>query len=446
MQKKDLECLDFCKSCADMAKILGSAEVGTEHILLAILLDEDNPLTRVIKQEFGKSFTNLFTGLFIEQNRENMDNKNIKNELFAILENPQTKLEQENNLKKKSIEYSSYANKIISFANTNDEDFNLAIAHSFMENKFPAKNKLLSLIGIDPEELKDKFDSVFLAEKAQIVVKSFCRTIYPSSTEKEILGRDDIIFKIYTNLAKQTKANVILVGDAGVGKSAIAEEIARQIATGECPKIFKNFKILNVDITAAISGTSLRGQFEEKIKALIDYVSKKDNIILFIDEIQNITGAGPSNEGEMNLANMLKPILARDNIKIIGATTVEELNKIQSDKALARRFTCIEVNEPSPDEVYEMIKKKIEKLSKYHNVTISDEEIHQVITYCKDKKVRQRFPDKAIDTIDILMSLSKLRNKNSVSLSDLTDFCYDFDYYKIRNKNKRKEESKIGFY
>ncbi len=226
-----------------------------------------------------------------------------------------------------------------------------------------------------------------------------------------IIGRDDVIARVTQILCRRTKNNPCLIGEPGVGKTAIAEGLALRIASGEVPAKLADKEIHLLDLTALVAGTQFRGQFESRIKGLIDEVKAAGNIILFIDEVHNLVGTGDA-EGSMNAANILKPALSRGEIQVIGATTFNEYRKhIEKDAALERRFQPVKVEEPSIEEAYEMLKGIKEYYENFHKVRISDSLLYKAVTL-SERYITDRFlPDKAIDLLDEACTCANLRNK-----------------------------------
>ena len=257
----------------------------------------------------------------------------------------------------------------------------------------------------------------------------------------QILMRDKEAASIWNICLKMNKRNTIIVGEAGVGKSALIEKITYDIVTGKCPKKFKNFSVISLDVNSLIAGTTFRGQAEERIKGLIEFLQDHDNVILFIDEVHTILGAGSCFEGEMDLANALKPILARGDTIVIGATTEEEYKKyFMRDAALTRRFEKLVVNEPKSDKVYPMIKNKIATLSKYHGVKISRKMVDYIIMIVDCFHNEKKNPDKTLDLIDRSMVTAELNNKTEVDQeSVLANFNIYFDLFNGMSEDSRKE-------
>ena len=226
-----------------------------------------------------------------------------------------------------------------------------------------------------------------------------------------IVGREREIERIIQILNRRTKNNPVLIGEAGVGKTAIAEGLALRISRGEAPEKLLDKRIHLLDLTAMVAGTQFRGQFEGRMKGLIDEVKKAGNIILVIDEVHKIMGAGEA-EGSMNAANILKPALSRGEIQVIGATTLKEYRKfIEKDSALERRFQPVFVNEPSVQETIDILKGIKVHYEVYHKVRMSDAVIEDAVKM-SERYITDRFlPDKAIDVIDEAASRANLRNK-----------------------------------
>ncbi|MGN1467760.1 MAG: ATP-dependent Clp protease ATP-binding subunit [Ruminococcus sp.] len=224
-----------------------------------------------------------------------------------------------------------------------------------------------------------------------------------------VIGRTKEIERVIQILSRRTKNNPVLIGEPGVGKTAVAEGLALKIAKGEVPEILKDKRIFALDLTGMIAGAKYRGDFEERIKGVIDEVKNAKDIILFIDELHTIVGAGQA-EGSADAANILKPSLARGDFQVIGATTIEEYRKyIEKDAALERRFQPVNVGEPSQEEAVEILKGLRDRYEAHHKVKITDEAIEAAVTL-SSRYIADRFlPDKAIDLIDEASSKVRLR-------------------------------------
>ena len=244
-------------------------------------------------------------------------------------------------------------------------------------------------------------------------LNNYCNNITQKAKEGKmdaIIGRESEIARAIQILCRRTKNNPCLIGEPGVGKTAIAEGLAIKIAKGEVPARLADKEIYLLDLTALVAGTQFRGQFEGRIKGLVDEVRHEGNIILFIDEVHNLVGTGDS-EGTMNAANILKPALSRGEIQVIGATTFNEYRKyIEKDAALERRFQPIKIEEPSIDDAYRMLVGIKNYYESYHRVQISDSLVMKAVTMSERFVTDRYLPDKAIDLLDEACTSANLRN------------------------------------
>ncbi len=265
-------------------------------------------------------------------------------------------------------------------------------------------------------------------EKKRKYLTQFCTDLTKKARNGKIdriIGRDNEIYRSVQILCRRTKNNPCLIGEPGVGKTAIAEGLALRIAAGEVPAKLKDKEIQMLDIAALVAGTQFRGQFESRIKGLIEEVKQEGNIILFIDEVHQLVGAGES-EGSMNAANILKPSLSRGEIQIIGATTFTEYRKyIEKDAALERRLQPVKVEEPSVAETTQMLLGVKDYYENYHRVRVNDTLVEKAVLL-SERYINDRFlPDKAIDLLDEACTCANLRNKAisdyEVALSELSE-------------------------
>lgn len=216
-----------------------------------------------------------------------------------------------------------------------------------------------------------------------------------------LIGRERELERIIQILCRRSKNNPILVGDAGVGKTAIVEGLARALNEGHVPDLIKDFVVYSLDMGALLAGTKFRGDFEERLKAVVKRVKKKKNAVLFIDEIHTIIGAGSTSGGSMDASNLIKPSLTNGEIKCIGSTTYDEFRRIfEKDHALARRFQKIDVNEPSTDETYKILKGLSSRFEDHHDVKYTDAALRTAADLSAKHIHDKKLPDKAIDVID----------------------------------------------
>lgn len=229
-----------------------------------------------------------------------------------------------------------------------------------------------------------------------------------------VIGRKKEIDKIIQVLSRRTKNNPVLIGEPGVGKSAVVEGLAQAIVKNEVPDLLKNKIVFSLDLAGMVAGAKYRGDFEERLKNAINSIKNSGNVILFIDEIHQIVGAGSTAEGSMDAANILKPMLARGELQTIGATTLEEYRKyVEKDAALERRFTPVQVEEPTVEDTVEILRGLRDKYEAHHKVVITDEAIIAAATL-SDRYITDRFlPDKAIDLIDEAASRARLNSLKS---------------------------------
>ena len=310
-------------------------------------------------------------------------------------------------------------------SDSDDSDFVPGGAQTFpfLQNMF---GKMNGAAGQNPQETPEKKTRRPDKREKKAPKRKFLETYCTDLTQKardgqldRIIGRDEEIYRVVQILNRRTKNNPCLIGEPGVGKTAIAEGIAQQIASGTVPLKLKDKEIHLLDMTALVAGTQFRGQFESRVKGLIDEVRALGNIILFIDEVHNLVGAGDA-EGSMNAANILKPALSRGEIQVIGATTFGEYRKyIEKDSALERRFQPVTVNEPSIEDAVRVIEGIRSYYEKYHRVTVSPEMARNMVVL-SERYINDRFlPDKAIDLLDEACSCAALRNKEMAEYDEL---------------------------
>ena len=310
-------------------------------------------------------------------------------------------------------------------SDSDDSDFVPGGAQTFpfLQNMF---GKMNAAAGQNPQETPEKKtrrpDKREKKAPKRKFLEAYCTDLTKKARDGQldrIIGRDEEIYRVVQILNRRTKNNPCLIGEPGVGKTAIAEGIAQQIASGTVPLKLKDKEIHLLDMTALVAGTQFRGQFESRVKGLIDEVRALGNIILFIDEVHNLVGAGDA-EGSMNAANILKPALSRGEIQVIGATTFGEYRKyIEKDSALERRFQPVTVNEPSIEDAVRVIEGIRSYYEKYHRVTVSPEMARNMVVL-SERYINDRFlPDKAIDLLDEACSCAALRNKEMAEYDEL---------------------------
>ena len=267
------------------------------------------------------------------------------------------------------------------------------------------------------------------------ILSTFSRDLTALAAEgklEAVIGRELEVKRLAQILSRKKKNNPVLVGEAGVGKTAIVEGLAIKIYENDCPRPLMNKKIFSLDLTSLVAGTKYRGQFEERIDGLIKELAKNPDIIIFIDEIHTLVGTGNSS-GSLDAANILKPALARGEIKCIGATTHEEFREhIEKDGALERRFQKVTVNPPTAEETKEILFKIKTNYEIFHKVTYSDEAINEIVKLSERYITGKNFPDKAIDVMDEVGSLAQITIKSPSKIKSLED--------KIKDIKQQKED------
>ncbi len=320
-----------------------------------------------------------------------------------------------------------------------DEDENFspggAPAFPFLQNLFgqmggPAPDNVQ---GEKPKKAKEKQD------KKRRHLNQFCNDLTKKARDGQIdpvIGREDEIYRVVQILSRRTKNNPCLIGEPGVGKTAIAEGLAQRIADKQVPLRLQEKEVFLLDMTALVAGTQFRGQFESRIKGLIDEVKSEGNIILFIDEVHTLVGTGDS-EGSMSAANILKPALSRGEIQVIGATTFNEYRKhIEKDAALERRFQPVTVEEPSIEEAVEILKGLRGRYELYHGVVLSEGILRRAVSL-SERYITDRFlPDKAIDLIDEASAAASLANTHAIEYAGLVK-----ERDRLREQEKTQMES-----
>lgn len=282
------------------------------------------------------------------------------------------------------------------------------------------------------------------SQKGGSVLDKFGRDLTQAAKNGEIdpvIGREKEIQRVIQILSRRTKNNPVLIGEPGVGKTAVAEGLALEIAKGNVPEILKDKRVVSLDLTGMVAGAKYRGDFEERIKAAIDEVKKSKNTILFIDELHTIVGAGAA-EGSADAANILKPSLARGDFQVIGATTLNEYRKyIEKDAALERRFQPVKVGEPTPEQAVQILKGLRDSYEAHHKVKITDEAINAAVTLSSRYIADRYLPDKAIDLIDEGASKVRLASLTSPdNVKELEDEIADYEKEKASAINEQDFE------
>ena len=378
------------KFAEEERKELSHPYVGSEHLLLAILKEESK--TKEILEDAGLTY------------------KKFRQELIDIVGIP-----------KKNIEINLYTpllKRILSNALSDAKENNKGIvteSHLLIamldEGEGIAIRIMIGMnINLDDlyDELKVKPQDI---KNEKLEILNVGRVLNDKIDEfEEVIGREKEINEVIEVLLRKKKSNPLLIGAAGVGKTAIVEELARRIENKEVPYPLLNKKIIDLPMGDLVSGTKYRGEFEERLTKIIKEVIKNKNIILFIDEVHTMVNAGGA-EGAINAGDILKPYLARGELKVIGATTTEEYEKfIAKDKALERRFETILVKEPTLEETREILFGLRSSYEKHHNIKITDKNIEDIVTFANKYLFKKKNPDKSIDLLDSVCAYVKRKN------------------------------------
>ncbi|SHO39381.1 ATP-dependent Clp protease ATP-binding protein 48172:50619 forward MW:91203 [Clostridioides difficile] len=418
----------------ESAKGLGHNIVGSEHILLGLLREEEGIAAKVLSK-VG------FTEAYLEGKIVDMEGKGEEISEDIVL-SPRSKQILElsgmfaNKLKTNYIgtehillaiiqEGEGIANKILNYAGVNDRtlaQLTIDMMGISDKNQYKAENSYTGNQNQAESKVLDKYGRNL--------------TLYAKQNKIDpVIGREKEIQRVIQILSRRTKNNPVLIGDPGVGKTAIAEGLATNIALGNVPETLKNKTLYSLEMGSLLAGAKYRGEFEERIKEVVDEVVKNGNIILFIDEMHTIIGAGSTGEGSIDASNILKPALARGEIQVIGATTIDEYRKhVEKDSALERRFQPVMVDEPTKEDSIKILEGLRDKYEAHHKVKITDDAIKAAVELSTRYISDRYLPDKAIDLID--EAASKVRLKENTPPSEIKKLELE-----IENIDKEKEEA-----
>ena len=399
-------------SAVDNAKQLGHQYITIEHLVYSIFADDES-------YEALKEY-----GADVEYIKQNLDHY-LKNNLNDIrIEDAVTKPEKTNSVERvlnrcfTQVLFSGrneleVADVIISVLGEKN-----SFAYYFLQKGGISKEKFVEhfreVLTGDEEYEQGSMENIGTTGKPDKIIDQFCDNLSDKARKEKIdpvIGRDTEIEEIQLVLARRNKANVLMVGDPGVGKTAIAEGLARNIHEGNAPKFIQGHEVISLDIGSLVAGSKYRGDFEERIKAVLKALDKKGKTILFIDEAHMMSGAGSSTQNANDLSNMLKPALTKGNLKVIASTTWEEYRKyFEKDRALMRRFQRVTVDEPTPELTVEIIQGIKKYYEEHHNVNITDAAIEQAVKLSVKYMADKKLPDKAIDIIDCASARYKLKD------------------------------------
>lgn len=392
----NLETSRIFKDAEKIMISLNHGYVGTEHLFLSMLKNSEE--IRNLLEKYQIEYDGFLEELLLVVNSENC--------------------------KKVACIYTPLLKKVIKNAEMHAKNSFVTpfmLLESLLEEGEGIAIRILISMGLDIDKLYDEIKQKDKKSNQKLEIYNIGKEMSKDLSDNFVVGREKEIDLITETLLRKNKNNPLLIGDAGVGKSAIVEELARRIKKGDVPNVLKNKKIISIEMSSLVAGTKYRGEFEEKLNKIIKEVENNPEIILFIDEIHTLSNAGGA-EGAINASDILKPYLARGKIKVIGATTTNEYNKfIAKDKALSRRFDLIKINEPSVDETIYILSKIKSSFEHHYNIKITEENIRQIVDLT-NKYILDRFnPDKSIDLLDSVCAMKEVKSpkeKNIISLKN----------------------------
>jgi ATP-dependent Clp protease ATP-binding subunit ClpA len=412
-----------------LAKSLGHEYITIEHIVLGIMNDEESV---AMLTSFGANTQ------FIKSNIDHY----LKNNLNDIkVSDPNVKPKKTNSVERvlnrsftqvlfSGRQKMEVADVIISILSEKN-----SFGFYFLTKGGITKEKFVKFFQTNVVEEVEEESVKIPSNTAQIdkILNQFCTNLSLKAKQRTIdpvIGRDEELEKIQLILARRSKSNVLMVGEPGVGKTAIAEGLARKIFEKKVPKFIQDHQVYTLDISSLLAGSKYRGDFEERVKAVLAALEKKGKIILFIDEAHMMQGAGAASQSSNDMSNMLKPILTKGVIKLIASTTWEEYRKhFEKDRALMRRFQRVTIDEPTPELTVKIIKGIRKYYEKHHNVKITDAAIDQAVKLSVKYMADKKLPDKAIDILDCAAARYKLRDDEGMEgveqLVDIEQVTYE---------------------
>ena len=409
----NLETSRIFKDAEKIMISLNHGYVGTEHLLLSMLKNSEE--IRNLLEKYQIEYDGFLEELLLVVNSETC--------------------------KKVACIYTPLLKKVIKNAEMHAKNSYitpLMLLESLLEEGEGIAIRILISMGLDIDKLYDEIKLKDKKSNQKLEIYNIGKEMSKDLSDNFVVGREKEIDLITETLLRKNKNNPLLIGDAGVGKSAIVEELARRIKKGDVPNALKNKKIISIEMSSLVAGTKYRGEFEEKLNKIIKEVENNPEIILFIDEIHTLSNAGGA-EGAINASDILKPYLARGKIKVIGATTTNEYNKfIAKDKALSRRFDLIKINEPNIDETINILSKIKPSFEHHYNIKISEENIRQIVDLT-NKYILDRFnPDKSIDLLDSVCAMKEVKSpkeKNIIILKNKLSNIIEAKEKMVKNNN-----------
>ena len=402
--------LEVLKNAAGAAKESKQLFIGTEHLLLGLAQEPDGVASRILRENGIKeeSLKELISQLNIEGGEVAvLDREGYSPRARKVLEGAQAQAQR----------YRSAAvgtEHILLSLIAEGDNVAVKVLGSIGVNPAKLYFETIAAIGEDPAAHKDDLQALAgRGGRRQSMLAQYSRDLTELARAGKldpVIGREREIERVIEILSRRTKNNPCLIGEPGVGKTAIVEGLAERIVSGEVPFTVQNKRVLTLDLSGMVAGSKYRGEFEERIKRVIEEVTADGDVLLFLDEMHTIIGAGGA-EGAIDASNILKPSLARGELQLIGATTVNEYHKyVEKDAALERRFQPVMVEEPTPEEAVEILRGVVPGYEAHHGVAISDEAIRAAVTLSARYVNDRNLPDKAIDVIDEAAAAVRLRS------------------------------------
>lgn len=399
------------------AREMGNNYVGSEHLLLAILKDTATSLSRLLCAQ-GVYYFQLKEDLMVLFGLKDQDVEELQ--ITQVVDD----------ILERGMSLSSRKQ------NTMMDVDSLTLA--LLQTNSCVATEILHRYDVDEEVVLLQMEHGSMSELDKI---SELRNLNMCGANQDIVGRDAELNFMISVLSRKDKANPLLIGEPGVGKTALVEKLAGMIQQNLVPSL-KDACIYELHLNSLVAGTKYRGDFEEKLQNIIRLLEKYPNVILFIDEIHLMIGAGKS-EGSIDVSSVLKPYLARGVIKCIGATTIEEYEMyIEKDRALERRFQIITIREPDVEDTIKMLKAKKKEYEDFHNVKIQEKVLEQIVKYCAYYMPQRKFPDKAIDVLDLACVGAKRQSERSVSEDMVRDVIEKLTDIPLASRNRLQELKK----
>lgn len=410
----DKQVSNIMKDARKEAKDMGNNYIGSEHVLLAVLKDTSTPLSKILSSN-GLFYFQLKEDLMVLFGLKDQEVNDI-----AITQVVDDILERARSLSMKRSIHSIDVS---------------ALSIALLQTSSCVAIEILHRYDLEEEEVLRQLENGEIHELDKV---EELRNLNTCGNNMDICGRQEELQFMIDILSRKDKANPLLIGEPGVGKTAMVEKLAGMIKRKMVP-VLQDAMIYELHLNSLVAGTKYRGDFEEKLQNIIKLLKKYPNVILFIDEIHQMIGAGKS-EGSIDVSSVLKPYLARGEIRCIGATTIDEYEKyIEKDRALERRFQTIMIKEPRKEEACMMLKAKRKEYEDYHHVTIPEDMLERIVTYCDYYMPARKFPDKAIDVLDLACVMAKSSANKCVKEQMIKEVVEKLTNIPLASKNRLQE-------